>query len=183
MTRQPTLFGRTALPRKLAADFEAFWAAYPTRKPNPRALAEAAFGAAVSGGAKPSDLVASAAGYAAECKRLSTGNDFIVHARTFLTQARWLDYLPKEDAPRAAAAITPNPAHPLASLHRLLGAAEWRAWIAPVEIVSWSEGAVALLVAPSKFHRDRLRQQHAPALRAALRVVKLDILSREEVEA
>lgn len=182
MTRQPSMFGRTALPPRMAADFDAFWRAYPTRSPNPRAMAEVAFGAAIKAGALPADLVAAAGGYAAECKRLGTTNDFIVHARTFLGQARWRDYLPKPEAV-AAAAKPADPAHPLACMQHLMGAAEWRAWIAPVEIAAWCEGAVALLVAPNKFHRDRLRQQHMPALMAALKVVKLDIIAQEEMGA
>ncbi|WP_431281637.1 DnaA N-terminal domain-containing protein [Humitalea sp. 24SJ18S-53] len=182
MTRQPNLFGRSALPPRLATDFEAFWAAYPKRIPNPRAMAEAAFGRTVQGGAAPSDLVAAATGYAAECRRQGISNDFIVHARTFLGQARWIDYLPKPKA-SASAATAVDPAHPLAALQPLFGAAEWRAWILPIEIASLTEGMSALLVAPSKFHRDRLRQQHAPALQAALRVRRLEIVAREEMGA
>ena len=183
MTRQLHLFGRSAaLPAALAADFAAFWAAYPPRAPNPRAVAEAAYVGAIRAGATPADLVAAAAGYAAECRRLGTAEAFIVHARTFLGQARWRDYVPAADAPPAPVApAAVDPAHPLACLLPLLGESVWRIWIAPVEVASWAEGDRALLVAPDPFHRDRLRQQHAPALRAALRVRRLDILAREEM--
>jgi hypothetical protein len=180
---QRTLFPKGGLPTRLRADFEAFWAAYPPRRPNPRALAEAAFAKAVQAGAAPSDLVAAATAYAAEVMRKGVGEDFIVHARTFLAQARFLDYLaaPAERAP-APRAPRPDPDHPLwrATLWGI-GLVEFERWIAPLAVVTHSEGDAALLQAPSRFHRDWVRQHYAVALKAALRVRLLDIDTAEDI--
>ena len=61
---QRSLFPKDGLPRGLRADFDAFWNAYPPRRPNPRALAEVAFAAAVRNGAAPEDLVRAADAHA-----------------------------------------------------------------------------------------------------------------------
>ena len=53
---QRALFPKDGLPKHLRDDFEIFWEAYPARKPNPRALAEVAYGRAVREGVKPDDL-------------------------------------------------------------------------------------------------------------------------------
>jgi hypothetical protein len=50
--RQAALFpAKAGLPRALEAGFARFWAAYPERKPNPRALAEKEFARAIKAGA------------------------------------------------------------------------------------------------------------------------------------
>lgn len=180
--RQTSLFPKSGLPSRLRADFEAFWKAYPARRPNPRALAEAAFARAVADGAEPVDLVRAAAGYAAECKRLGTEPAFIVHAATFLRQQRFLDYLTAPEAAKPAAPAETAFDHPLwPALRGVLVPREFERWILPLVVASITEGESALLVAPTRFHRDWVRQNHHIALRQALRVRVLNIEIPEAV--
>ena len=180
---QRNLFPKAGLPTRLRADFEAFWRAYPPRRPNPRALAEAAFGKAVAGGAAPSDLVAAAGAYAAEVKRKGIAEDFVVHARTFLGQQRFLDYVPQAAATAPAAAPAPDVEHELWERMRdRVSAGDFLRWIAPLVVVTHSEGDAALLQAPTRFHRDWVRQHYAVALKGALRVRLLDIDIAEDIQ-
>ena len=135
---QRNLFPKDALPARLRGDFEAFWKAYPVRRPNPRALAEAAFARAVAEGAAPADLVRAAAGYAAEMKTLGTEPAFIVHAATFLRQRRFLDYLGAAGA-EAPAKPGYSSDHALwPALRGVITDVEFRRWIEPLEVVSLS---------------------------------------------
>lgn len=189
--KQPNLFRGSGLTAELRAQFDAFWAAYPARRPNPRALAEAAFAKAVAAGFAPAELVAAAQGYAAECKRKGLAEDFIVHARTFLSQRRFEDYIaPPETAPIGASrgerasgtTAEAEPDHPLWPLLRgTMPLAEFRTWIAKLTVLTWSEGESALLTAPTRFVRDWVRQHHAVQLRTALRVKTLHIDLSEDV--
>lgn len=179
---QRNLFPKGGLPARLRGDFEAFWKAYPPRSPNPRALAEVAFLKAVVGGVQPSDLVAAATAYAAEVKRRGVAEDFIVHARTFVSQQRFLDYLPQPERtatePDTARAID----HPLwPAMRSRIDAHPFRRWIEPLVVVTHSEGDAALLQAPSRFHRDWVRSNYAIPLKAALRVRILDIEIEEDI--
>jgi len=177
---QRNLFPKDGLPRGLRADFEAFWNAYPRRRPNPRALAETEFAKAVQAGALPADLVRAADGYHAEIRKQGIAEAFVVHAATFLRQRRWLDYLrePVAEAPARAG----EPDHELwGALRGHMSAADFRAWVAPLTVLSLTDGEAALLVAPSRFHRDWVRQHHLPALKAALRVKTLDIDIAEDI--
>lgn len=89
------------LPMALRDAFEAFWAAYPARRPNPRRAAETAFAAAVARGADPAALPRAAARYAAECRHRAIAEAYIPHARTWLAQERYADYPdPTEPAAR-----------------------------------------------------------------------------------
>ena len=179
---QRSLFPKAGLPARLRGDFEAFWAAYPPRSPNPRALAEAAFGKVVAEGAAPADLVAAAGAYAAEVKRKGIGEDFVVHARTFLSQRRFLDYLrpPAADAP--AAPTVRDVDHELWQAMRLhVSVGDFLRWIAPLAVVTHTEGEAALLQAPTRFHRDWVRTNYAIPLKAALRVRILDIDVAEDI--
>jgi len=179
---QRSIFPRDGLPTALRADFEAFWAAFPLRKPNPRALAEKAFAKAVKRGAKPADLIAAAGAYAAEVKRQGVAETFIVHARTFISQDRWQDYVPKGEAaaPSASASVADHPLWLALCSH--LSEAEFRAWILPLKLTRPQQpGEAALLVAPSRFHRNWIRQHHADRLRAALRVQTLSIEVAEDI--
>lgn len=180
--RQTSLFPKSGLPARLRADFEAFWQAYPSRRPNPRALAEAAFARAVADGAEPADLVRAAGGYAAECKRLDTAQAFIVHAATFLRQRRFEDYVALPQAEKPAAAPEQDCDHPLwPALRGVLVPREFQRWIQPLAVVSIAEGESALLAAPTRFHRDWVRQNHHVVLRQALRVRVLNIEVKEDI--
>lgn len=179
---QRSLFPRSGLPASLRGDFEAFWRAYPARRPNPRALAEAEFAKAVRAGAEPADLVAAAAAYADQVKKLGIAEAFVVHAATFLRQRRFLDYLSAGDAPPAASVSQPDPDHPLWQATRgAISVAEFQRWIAPLVVVTHTEGEAALLQAPSRFHRDWVRSHYRVQLRLALRVRILDVEIAEDI--
>ena len=180
---QRSMFPPNALPARLHAPFRAFWEAYPQRRPNPRALAEAEFAKAVRAGAVPADLVAAASGYAAEVRRKNLAEDFVVHAATFLRQRRFLAYRPAEAAAPSTSAPHLDGDHPLwPHLRSLVTPAEFVRWFQPLQLLSLSEGDAALLVAPTRFHRDWLRTHHAILLKGALRVRRLDIDVREDVQ-
>lgn len=178
---QRSLFPKDGLPRQLRADFEAFWDAYPSRRPNPRALAETAFARAVAQGARPEDLVRAADGYCAEVRKMGIGQEFVVHAATFLRQRRWQDYL--HDPVAAAPARPAEPEHALwPALRTRLSPTDFRAWIAPLTVLSHTDGEAALLEAPTAFHRSHVLMHHSVALKAALRVKRMDIVVRGEWE-
>lgn len=177
--RQRNLFPKDGLPARLRGDFDAFWRAYPPRSPNPRKLAEAAFLRAVVAGVAPSDLVAAATAYAAEVKRKAVAEDYIVHARTFLAQQRFLDYLtPAAPEPMREIAID----HPLwLAMKNRIGTTDFRRWIEPLVVVSHREGDAALLQAPTRFHRDWVRQHYDLVLKASLGVRILDVDIAEDI--
>ncbi len=166
--RQPAMFpAKTGLPRALEAAFARFWASYPERRPNPRALAEKEFAKAVKAGAAADDLIAAATGYAAEVKLQGTANEFIVHAATFLRQARWRDYLTPE-APIGAPASPAEPPHELwPELLSHMDEPTFRAWIGRCDVTS-RDGAELVLSAPSTFIAARIRQEFVPLLKRVL---------------
>lgn len=178
-----SLFPRDALPRGLRGDFEAFWNAYPRRQPNPRALAENAFAKAVAGGARPEDLVRAADAYAAECRKKSVDNDFIVHARTFLVQRRYEDYLRATPSPaiqaQAARAEIDHPLWP--HLEGQVSESDFRRWLQPLRCVTIARPDQAVLVAPSRFHRDWVRQHFDLALKAGLGVRRIAVEMAEDI--
>jgi hypothetical protein len=163
-----------ALPGELRGIFAEFWEAYPHRRPNPRAVAEGAFAAAVKAGAKPADLVGAAAAYAAECRAKGIAEAFIVHARTFLAQRRFEDYLGAVPAPAAASSSPAEPDHPWWPAFRgRVSPAAFAHWIVPLACMGGSTDAdgralSVTLSAPSAFHRDYVREHFAEALKAAL---------------
>jgi hypothetical protein len=180
---QRALFPKDGLPKHLRDDFDIFWAAYPARKPNPRALAEVAYARAVKEGAAPDDLARAAAGYAAEVKAQNIEAAFVVHAATFLRQRRWLDYLNAEaSAPGWAAERRVYEDHPLRAVTcGRISDADFIAWIAKLEIAVWEPGKRAVLIAPTAFHRDWVRGYLAGEIRASMqvRVLEIDIRRRQ----
>ncbi len=165
-----------ALPGELRGIFADFWEVYPYRRPNPRALAEAAFAAAVKAGAKPADLVAAAAAYAAECKSKGIAEAFVVHARTFLAQRRFEDYLVSGAGQAVVSDKPAEPDHPWWPAFRgRVSAAAFAQWIEPLRVVAqtrlFEEGGLlnVTLSAPSAFHRDYVREHFAEAIKAAVR--------------
>jgi len=167
------------LPDGLRGAFAEFWAAYPPRSPNPRALAETAFAAAIRDGATPEQLVGAARGYAAEVRAKGIGEAFVVHARTFLAQRRFQDYAatPAEGGSGSAA---PEPIGAVAepdhawwpAFKGRVSAAEFRTWIMPLKLCGTAPAPfdTAILEAPSRFHRDMVRERFAEPLKAALGV-------------
>jgi hypothetical protein len=165
--RQAALFpAKAGLPLALVAAFARFWAAYPERTPNPRALAEKEFARAVKAGAAADDLVLAAGGYAAEVKRLGTANDFIVHAATFLRQARWRDYL----APPALIGTPASGAEPTHALwpamKKHMDASTFTAWIGRGQAVEMDDGLV--LITSHRVVAQRVRDDFLPLLRRAV---------------
>jgi hypothetical protein len=174
---QRALFPKDGLPKHLGDDFDIFWAAYPPRKPNPRAMAEVAYARAVKDGAAPDDLARAAAGYAAEVKAQNIEAAFVVHAATFLRQLRFLDYLNAAPVAEKTSASRPlDRFHPLyAAIRGAISDAEFIAWIQPLEIIACDEHGYAMLHAPTRFHRDWVRQHYADVLRRAMRRPELEI--------
>lgn len=167
MTRQPSMFPRKALTASLAAAFDRFWKAYPRRSPNPRAMAEAAFMAAVKAGADPEQLVAAAGAYAALVAEKRTEEQFIAHASTFLREHRYLDYAqePEASEPGPAAAA---PDHPLWSrLQAHMDRATFLAWIGRCELEDETD-LVVTLKAPSRFIAQHIGAEFRPTLERAL---------------
>jgi hypothetical protein len=167
---QRALFPKDGLPKHLRDDFDIFWAAYPPRKPNPRALAEVAYARAVREGLKPDDLARAAARYSDEVRAQKIDAAFVVHAATFLRQRRYLDYLHAAPAPEAAPRQV-DEAHPLrAGTRGRISDADFVRWIMPL-LPGRTEGDErACFYAPTVFHRDWVRAQFATEIRDALKV-------------
>lgn len=162
--RQAAMFPKGGLPRALEAAFARLWAAYPPRTPNPRALAEKEFARAVKAGAAADDLVGAAAGYAAEVQRLGTANDFVVHASTFLRQARFRDYLGAAlAAPINASAEPDHTLWPAMRAH--MDAATFMAWFGRCEVADMN-GQLVLLT-QHRIVASRIREDFLPLLRQA----------------
>lgn len=179
---QRALFPKDGLPKHLRDDFNLFWAAYPPRQPNPRALAEVAYARAVRDGSTPDDLWRAAARYADEVRAQKIEPAFVVHAATFLRQRRYLDYLAVQAPAPEAAPRQVDEAHPLRAVTRgRISDADFQRWIVPMEITAWQPGRSAALVAPTAFHRDWVRAQFAADIRASMqvRVLEIDIRHRQ----
>jgi predicted phage replisome organizer len=73
-------------------DFESWWATYPRHKEKPRAFKR--WRASIKEGATAEQLLVATKGYAEECRRKGTVEDYIKHPATFLSISRpWQDYL------------------------------------------------------------------------------------------
>lgn len=165
--RQQAMFPKAGLPRALEADFARFWAAYPERRPNPRALAEKEFARAIKAGAAADDLVLAAAGYAAEVKRLGTAMEFVVHAATFLRQQRWRDYLTPAAPIGAPATGTAEPTHKLwPAMKPHMDASTFAAWIGRCEAVDMGDDLV--LITSHRVVAQRVRDDYLALLRRTL---------------
>ena len=151
-----------AMSKTLLAVFEAFWAAYPRRPDNPKAAAAQVFERRVREGVDPAAIVAAAGRYAARCTETRLDPKFVPHARTWLSQARYLDY-PSEDVPAPAEAIAqPAPEHPLAWLKDHIGEARWASWIQPLAIVGANPPTIT---APTQFALDHVKGEWGYLLR------------------
>jgi hypothetical protein len=84
---------------EIARQFEAFWQAYPSRRPhpNPRKPALLKFAAAIKCGVDPAVIIAGAGRYSAYVKRQIKETNFIRQAVTWLRNDGWTDsYEPEE---------------------------------------------------------------------------------------
>ena len=175
---QRALFPKDGLPKHLRDDFDIFWAAYPPRQPNPRALAEVAYARAVRDGATPDDLARAAARYADEVRAQKIEAAFVVHAATFLRQRRYLDYLTVQAPAPEAAPRRVDEDHPLrAGTRGRISDPDFVRWIMPLRQGRREGDERACWYAPTAFHRDWVRQQYATEIREALkvRVVFIDV--------
>lgn len=145
-----------AIPQHVLADFERFFAAYPRRPENPKAPARKVFAELVRAGHRAADLIAAAERYAALCAETRKDAKFIPHARTWLHQHRFEDFL--EDASASAPApLEPSPEHPLAFLRRVAGDASFASWLAPLDVAANDDGVV--ITAKTGLARDEVRRR------------------------
>jgi hypothetical protein len=174
MSRTPALLPASGgLPARLKPHFEALWAAYPARRPNPRAKAEARF-AALATHARPEDIAAAAEAFAAECRAQKIDGPFVPHLATWLSERRFMDYPPFATL---AAAPHPTEAEPdhawWPSFRGRISITDFRHWIAPLVVLAQTDGEGALVQAPSRFHADRVRANHASLVARALGVKRV----------
>jgi len=150
-------------PPRYTEAFERFWKAYPARRPNPKALAAQAFTELERAGEDPEEVIRAARRFAAECERLEIAPAYIPHARTWLSQRRFEDYMgPGEPEADGGADPVGDPLYGALDLQP----AEYRNWIEPLRIERGERGA--RIHAPSRFHADWVRKQYADRLRRAL---------------
>ena len=118
-----------------------------TRRDNPKKPALKVFAQLVENGADAEALVRAAGAFAVHVKSKGFDPMFTPHARTWLAQERFEEWM--TDAPASAPATGPSPDHPLAPLYPKVGDAAWASYFArlKVEIV---EGQ-ARVVAPTRF--------------------------------
>ena len=182
MPRQIPLFGAAGqLKGPLKEGFDRLWAAYPPRRPNPRAQAEAAF-RLVCREHDPLRIAEAGEAFAAEIRAMKIDPMFVPHLATWLRQGRFLDYPPFTTVTASDASISASDQvnHPWwpAFEARGISAAEFRSWIAPLSVVSLTEGRSALLVAGTRFRADWVRQHYRGPLARALGVQTVDVVDR-----
>lgn len=147
-----------AVPQHVSAAFERFWTAYPYRRDNPKAPARVVFARLIAEGVDAEALVAAASRYASFCKAEKTPSLFIPHARKWLNQRYFEDYMAEPDAQASAPAVGPSPDHPLAAMFAEVGEGAWRSYFEPLAIERTDEGAV--VTAATGFARDKLARDH-----------------------
>ncbi len=141
--------------KTLAEAFERFWAAYPRRPDNPKAPARLLFERRVREGADPEAIVAAACAYAVAVAGRKIDPIFVPHARTWLSQRRWEDYLP-QDVPASAETPQPTPEHPLDWLREEMAPDTWAAWIEPLQLTT--EYGRVVIVARTWLAVDRVKR-------------------------
>jgi hypothetical protein len=147
--------------------FARFWAAYPPRADNPKKPALKVFAQLVEDGADPEGLIRAAAAFAFHVKAKGFDPKFTPHARTWLAQERFEEWMATEvPASAQARASGPNPEHPLARLYGRIGEAAWASYIAPLVITVSFPGA--RIEAPTRFALDRVRQNWGADIEAQL---------------
>lgn len=170
---------KPGLTPRLHNAFEAFWKAYPARRPNPKVLAREAFLAVAAELTDPEMLARAAQRFAEECRREKIEPGFVPHARTWLKQRRFEDYPdpPEADAPAQPAQADPRGPLCAALLAQGMTLPEYTAWIEPlvITLVGQDSGQVAVAAAPSRLIADRVREQHAAQLARALGVPRVRV--------
>lgn len=142
-------------PSKALLDlFDRFWSAYPKRPENPRAPARAVFVKLFEAGEDMPAVVGAARRYAEACRAAKKDPQFIPHARKWLHQRHFEDYLIDADAPASAQATGPSPDHPFAFMAAEIGEAAWRSYLALVQVDDGPAGLIATV--PTAFARDHI---------------------------
>lgn len=148
-------------PRPIAPDVQAafalFWAAYPVRADNPKKPALVAFAELVARGVEAEALVRAAKAYEAFVRSSGMDRKFVPHARTWLNQERFDDYL---TAPGSSdlAPSGPNPKHPLAALYVQVGEAAWRSYFEPTTVEIGPDATV--VTTATAYARDKLQRDY-----------------------
>lgn len=160
--------------------FERFWAAYPRRPDNPKAAAREVFVRRVREGAD-AEAVASAAGrYADACRKSGLDLKFVPHARTWLSQRRYEDFLEADvpaSAPAKDASCEPSPDHPLAALREAIGDAAWRSWIQPLTVTQPESGG-ARIESRNRFALQRVERDYGALIEGVLGPVAWSVSGR-----
>ncbi|MGH7027351.1 DnaA N-terminal domain-containing protein [Brevundimonas sp.] len=149
-------------PAHVEAAFNRFWSAYPHRPVNPRAPALAVFARLLKAGESADALIVAAGRYAAVAKAEKLDPVSIPHARKWLNQRYFDDYM-TPDVPAPAEPAQPAPEHPFDWARGHMTTATWTAWFERLELEE-IDGAV-VIIAPTRFARDRINQEHGHLLR------------------
>jgi hypothetical protein len=166
--RQGSLAPVAGFPAALTEAFAAFWAAYPLRRPNPRAAAAVVFARVLrQGNLRPEQLVAAARAYAAEVQERGIAEAYIPHARTWLHRGYYLDYLaPADTTAPGPVPAPPEPVHYLwPAMRQHMDAATFRAWLGKCTVADVNGGW--RLIAPSAFVAARIRGEYLAPLHQA----------------
>lgn len=155
------------MPRKPPDDpvFDAFWAAFPPRRPSPRERARRRFHALINAGtATAEELTAAARAYAAERRAAKADPKYTLMASTFLADDCWRDYIPAEEpAEPPPAPELDTGVHPFGGLVDRVGIKKWSAWFRPLRLEQ--DGELMIVIAPTKFHADRIRAEFESLIR------------------
>lgn len=93
---------------KYSVEFEQFWKVYP-RKVD-KGMAYKKYQTRRKDGFSDEQLIAAAANYAAQCKKLKTEKQYIKHPKTFLSDTMpFMDFLPKQSIVVTATVANENP--------------------------------------------------------------------------
>lgn len=157
-----------------AASFDRFWSADPYRKENPKAPARLVFAKLLDEGEDAEALVAAASRYAAFCAAEKIKSTFIPHARKWLNQRYFEDYMTDADAP-ASAPSGPNPEHPLATLYAVVGEGAWLSYFAPLAIDT--SVSPARITAATRYALDKLQRDYGRQIEAVLGAVTWEVRS------
>lgn len=145
--------------------FDRFWKAYPYRAENPKAPARVVFERLLKEGVCPEALIAAAGRYAAFVAGEKIKSIFIPHARKWLNQRYFEDYMTDADVP-ASAPAGPSPEHPLFALYAKVGDAAWTSYFAPLTVEIGTAGAV--VTAATGYARTKLERDYSADIEALL---------------
>lgn len=145
--------------------FERFWKAYPYRAENPKAPARVVFASLLKEGVCPEALIAAAGRYALFVSEQKVKSIFIPHARKWLNQRYFEDYMTDPDAP-VSAPSGPSPEHPLASLYADVGEGPWLSYFAPLTIDQTVQPV--RITAATRYALDRLSRDYGRRIQELL---------------